>query len=402
MARTRVLRRLQDPAPSSGLRQLTFSGLAGRLAERDAASSARGVFHCAVLLLALGLVLQAGHAATTLRPEDFRADLLRECLDRGLALVVLLVAARYGIPRLRRHLPWLIVLAGLALVAVLVPGLNRSVNGSARWLDLGFSFQPSELARLVLIVWVADRCSRMAPDLPRYKSHVARALGLVLLFALLVWIEPDKGGALVLFSCACMTMWIAGVGMSRVALPFLGVVALGLALAATSDSYARGRLDMWVGKLQNEQVQQSMWALASAGWSGAGFAQGELRNRGFQYMDSDFVFALVNEEFGWFGAALVIALFAALFWYSLRMVLAMRDRFDASAAFGLCIAVAVQALVHMGSVSGLLPPKGMTLPFLSDGGTSLVVTSLGLGLALGAARRSSTECAPCNPSNATV
>jgi cell division protein FtsW len=402
MPRTRALRSIQDPAPSSGLRQLTFQALAERLARQDAAASAQGVFHCALLLLGFGLLLQAGHAATTLRPEDFRADLLRECFDRGLALIVLLLAARVGIGRLRSLLPWLTLGAALSLVLVLVPGLGRTVNGSARWLDLGFSFQPSELARLVLVVWVADRCSRMAPDLPRYQGHVLRALGLVLLFALLVWIEPDKGGSLVLFSCACMTMWVAGVGMSRVALPFLGVAFIGLAAAATSDSYARGRLDMWVGKLQNEQVQQSMWALASAGWDGTGYAQGELRNRGFQYMDSDFAFALVNEEFGWFGAALVLVLYAALFWYSLRMVLALEDRFEASAAFGLCIAVAVQALVHMGSVSGLLPPKGMTLPFLSDGGTSLVVTSLGLGLALGAARRPSTECAPCSPSNATA
>jgi cell division protein FtsW len=129
-----------------------------------------------------------------------------------------------------------------------------------------------------------------------------------------------------------------------------------------------------------------MQADARGGLLGVGYGRGLYRNSGVPYQDSDYVFALVGEELGLLGVALTLGLFLALAWYSLRLVLSIPDRFGALAAFGLLLSVCVQAMVHLQVVVGLAPPKGMTLPFVSDGGTSLFISSLAVGLALGAAR----------------
>jgi cell division protein FtsW len=135
---------------------------------------------------------------------------------------------------------------------------------------------------------------------------------------------------------------------------------------------------------------------------GAGFTHGGFRNHGVPYLASDYAFALVGEELGVLGLWLVLALLCAFLWFSLRLVLSIADRFEALACFGLLVSVGLQAMIHVQVVSGLAPPKGMTLPFLSDGGTSLVVSSMAVGLALGAARRNHEELHPCIRSNATA
>ncbi len=397
--RARILR---DPAPSSGLRQLHFAGLLESMGERDAGPPAAALFAIAVSLLGLGLLLQAGYAATTQTPIDFRADFLHEARDRGLALTVLVAASHVGLKRLERFLPFLMSLAVLGLLAVWLPGIGRSINGSHRWISIGFSIQPSELARLVFVIWVAWYCCKLGSRLHSLRDGVLRMFVPTCLICGLVWIQPDKGGAAVLFACACGTMWVGGVDASKVATPFFALVVGAMSLAATADSYARRRIDMWLGEHRNEQVQAGLDAIASAGWFGSGFSAGELRNRGVSYMDSDLMLALIGEEFGLFGLALVLGLYCAMFWFAFRMVLSIRGRFEAAAAFGLCSAVAMQTLVHAGAVSGLIPPKGMTLPLLSDGGTSAIVSCLGLGLAIGAARASSAKDLSCRKSSATA
>ena len=396
------VRKPRDPAPSSGLVQLQFGSLLERIAERDPRPAAQGLFCVALALLGLGLLLQAGYAATTLDPAAFRHDFLHEARDRALALCALVLACRLGLRGLERFLPLLVTLAFASLFLVWMPGIGRSVNGSYRWIDLGFSIQPSELARVALVIWVAWYCVRLGPRLHSLRQGVLRMFLPTCALCALVWVQPDKGGALVLFACACATMWVGGVDGSKVATPFFLLVLGAMGLAATADSYSRGRIGMWLGDVRNEQVQAGLDAISGGGMLGAGFGAGELRNRGVSYMDSDLVLALVGEEFGLFGLVLVLGLYAALFWFAFRMVLSIRGRFEAVAAFGLCLAVALQTLVHAGAVSGLIPPKGMTLPLLSDGGTSGIVSCLGLGLAIGAARASSVSASPCNPSNATA
>ncbi len=402
MARTRSI---ADPLPTSGLRQLTLGGWVRGFASADPGDAVRHANRLAATVMALmafGFLLQASHAATTLSPQAFRADLVGEIGVRTVGLGVLLCAWRLGPTRLRPLLAPIVVLSLLLLLLVWVPGVGRSVNGASRWIHVGLSIQPSELARIALVLWIADRCVRAGPRLLEFFRGVLPVLALAVVFFLAVVLQPDLGAALLLLLTALATMWVGGAGLGAAALPLVVGFGAAIFLAVRFLPYVKSRLDMWVGDAHNEQLSDSLGALANSGQYGVGFANGELRNRGFNYMDSDFVFALVGEEFGFAGVVLVVGLLAAFLWNALRLILALPRRFEATVAFGLCLSVALQAHLHILVSTGLAPPKGMTLPFLSAGGTSFVVSSLAIGLALGAARTSShSPIEPCSRSNAT-
>ncbi|MFM7282042.1 MAG: FtsW/RodA/SpoVE family cell cycle protein, partial [Planctomycetia bacterium] len=143
---------------------------------------------------------------------------------------------------------------------------------------------------------------------------------------------------------------------------------------------------MFLGSASNHQVEQSEVAMSSGDFFGVGLGQGMWRNARVPYLETDYVLALTGEELGLFGVWLVIALLAAFAWFGLRFLLSIRDRYCALAAFGLLLSFSLQSMVHVQVVTHLAPPKGMPLPFLSHGGTALLVSSFAIGLALGAAR----------------
>jgi cell division protein FtsW len=202
---------------------------------------------------------------------------------------------------------------------------------------------------------------------------------------------------MLLLLCMLGTMWVGGARPTHVAGSLAGIGGSALLLGFTLIPYIRRRIEMFVGSTDNDQITGSLLAMHSGGFFGVGLGQGVFRNHGVPYLESDFVFAQVAEEFGLFGMLLVLGLFMAFLWFGLRLVLSIRDRYDALASFGLLLATALQAMLHVQVVAGLAPPKGMTLPFISHGGTSLVVSCLCTGLALGAARRTAGAEARLQP-----
>lgn len=359
-----------------------------RAQDVDPTEPAVRLFWIVLALTGLGLLMQANHAATTQAPDVFWSGLWSQAFFRCAALTALLVGFRMGPERLRRFIPALVVASLLALALVYVPGIPSAVNGSRRWLPLpgGLTFQPSELARIVAILWVADRCIRLGPDVTDWKRGVWPMLRLGLLMFALIVCETDLGGALLFLSCFLITMWVGGARLAHLSGPFVFAAGAAAIALLTGVSYVRHRIEMWLGHQQNDQVVRSTEAIASGDWTGVGLGQGLFRNAGVPYLESDYVYALVGEELGLFGQLALIALYLGLLWYALRLVLSIKDRYAALCCFGLLLSVALQAMVHLQVVSGLAPPKGMTLPFVSHGGTSLVVSSLAVGLALGAAR----------------
>ena len=346
---------------------------------------------CLVLaIMGLGLILQASHAATIYAdPADFRREVFQQSAFRVVALAVMLIGYRFGPSRLRPLLPALVVLGAILLVGCWIPGLASPENGSNRWITiplLGTTLQPSELARVFLVLWVADRCTRLGPKLLDLRQGVLPILGMGLFFVALIGLETDLGGALVFLTVFLCTWFVGGASFAHFTSSIAAIGGAAFLVAVTSFKYIRHRIDVFLGNAQNDQVTSSIEALGSGQLFGVGFGHGQWRTSAMPYQDSDYVFALLGEELGFFGMALCIGLMVAFVWFSLRLVLTIRDRFAALAAFGLLLSVGLQAMIHMQVVTGLAPPKGMTLPFISDGGTSLVVSSLAVGLALGAAR----------------
>ncbi|MDZ4772078.1 MAG: FtsW/RodA/SpoVE family cell cycle protein [Planctomycetota bacterium] len=367
-----------------------LDSLTQRVETVDPRGPAMSLFWCVLALMGIGLVLQANHAATTQPPDVFWAGLWSQLGFRVAAVVALIAGIRIGPTRLRRYVPALTVAAIVMLVLVYVPGFAASKNGARRWIAfpfIGFSFQPSELARIVVILWVADRCLKLGKTVEDLKRGVVPMLKVGLLCFVLILCETDLGGALLFLLCFLATMWVGGARPIHVYGPLFAAGGIAFLVVITFVGYIRQRIEMWLGSATNDQVLRSSEAIASGDLTGVGLGHGLFRNARVPYLESDYVFALTGEELGLVGMWLVLGLFIAFLWFALRYVLSIRDRYDALCAFGLLLSVGLQAMVHMQVVTGLAPPKGMPLPFLSHGGTSLVVSSLAVGVALGAAFR---------------
>jgi len=365
-----------------------------RATRGDPAEPAAALFLIVLALMGIGLLIQASHAATTRASGEFVEVLRSQVLFRLAGLVVLLLAARLGPSGVRRQIPAATVASLMLLFAVFAPMTRHMVNGSHRWVDLGFVvFQPSELARIVLVLWIADRCVRLGPAVRDVRQGVAPMLAVGLCFFVLIASETDIGGAMLVLLCAFATMWVGGARPTHVVATFGTIAAAALTIGFTAIPYVRMRIESFFGEQTNQQISDGLAAMQSGGLLGTGLGHGVVRNLGVPYLESDLVFAQVGEELGLIGMLVVLALFAAFLWHGLRLVLSIRDRFDALASFGLLVSTALQAMLHIQVVVGLAPPKGMTLPFISHGGTSLVVSCLGVGLALGASQRSVRETA---------
>lgn len=358
----------------------------------DASPEARRLFYAVLGLLALGFLLQVSHASTTLPEALFRDHLARLAVMRGIALLLIVGLWQLGTERLKAVAPALAVLALLLLVAVFVPGLQHKINGSRRWVDLPlvpFNVQASDVARVFGIVWLARRCEDLGPRVEEGLRGYLPTLGMGLLFCALVFLEPDLGSTILLGATWGTVMWVAGFQQRHIATSAAALGSAALVAGATMFSHVRDRIDIFLGDATNDQVARSAEAFASGGLFGVGLGQGEYRLAGLQYQQTDFVFALVGEELGLFGALLVILAYGAILWSGLRIARTVESRFSALVALGLTVGVCLQALVHISVVTRLAPPKGMTLPFISDGNTSLLASSLAVGLILGATSRGS-------------
>ncbi|MCH2103475.1 MAG: FtsW/RodA/SpoVE family cell cycle protein [Planctomycetes bacterium] len=400
MARFR--RRKGDPTPPTkevqhGLWEAMSqraTGLVRRVAAPDPAQPAFIVLSCVLALFVIGFILQASHAATTRGIEGYEAEVIQQARYRTAALVCLLMGVRLGPQTFQRLVPYLFVLSLFLLIAVWIPGIAKPENGSHRWVDVfGFSFQASELARVALVLWTADRCARMGAERMSETRNLLPVVGVGILVCMLVFLEPDLGGSVVLMCCFFPTLWVGGASTTRALGPLLGLIGVGGAIAYSANEYVRSRVHIFLHGASEGQVSDAEAAIWSGGLTGEGLGNGLSRRLGFIHQETDYVFSLVGEELGLLGMLIVIGLFGCIAWFGLRMVLAIPDRFRALSAFGLLLCVLIPALVHMLVAVGLAPPKGMTLPFLSNGGTSLVMSSLACGLALGAARTRQSDSA---------
>ncbi|MCB9910177.1 MAG: FtsW/RodA/SpoVE family cell cycle protein [Planctomycetes bacterium] len=371
----------------------------------SASKAAWAVLGTVLALMAFGLLVQISHASTTLPKAAFGHEVRNLVGMRLAGLFVLGVAAWMGPRGIERFLPWITGAVLILLVLVFLPGFQSQINGSRRWVQLpGFpmTLQPSELARVVGVLWVAWRCALLGDGVQDARRGYLPMLAMAGLFAGLILAEPDLGGALLFLVCYLSVLFVGGARWTHMGLSACALLAGSLVVAATAFHYVRERLAIWMGDSTNDQVRRAMEAIASGDGLGVGIGQGGFRNQSLQYMQTDYVFSMVGEEFGLLGSALVIGLFLALLFHGLRMVRAIPDRFSALAAFGLLVSVVVQAMLHLQVVTGLAPPKGMNLPFVSDGGSALLATCLAVGIALGAARghgvpRGSLSNTPASP-----
>lgn len=299
----------------------------------------------------------------------------------------------------------LLLLAGfLLLISVLVPGVGYEVNGSTRWVRLGvMNVQVSEPARLCLLLYLAGYLVRRNRSLREQFTGFLRPMLLLTLACGLLLAEPDFGAAIVLLATALAMLFVAGARLRDFCL-FFGATVIAMGALAVTSSYRlqrlTGFLDPWADPFDSGfQLTQSLIAIGRGEWLGVGLGNGVQKLFYLPEAHTDFVFAVYAEEFGLLGSVVLIAIFAALLWRIFRLATraARADRFfEAYLAVGLGTWLGLQAFINIGVNMGLLPTKGLTLPLISYGRSSLIIFMISLGLLLRIHHELSTDTRPAN------
>ena len=326
----------------------------------------------------IGQLRTAGEDAV-LRP------LASHALKLLLALLGFLLALRVGPRQLFGAARWAWAAGVVLLVAVLLLGVER--NGARRWFEVaGTSFQPSEVARVATILLLAAWMSGARDRVGQLWTGVCVPFLLVALPAGLVMLEPDFGSAVFLLFMGVFVMWIGGARARHLLCAFLPAIAGAAILGWTHFGHFRTRLSTFMNPDADYQVRQALSALGSGGLLGQGLGNGTAKWGFLPESDDDFLFAVVGEELGLIGTAAVLALYALILWHGVRVLLGLRSRFGLVVGAGLLLQVVVQAVLNVAVVTAVAPNKGLPLPFVSAGGTSMVVLCISVGLLLGLTR----------------
>ncbi|HVP34967.1 MAG TPA: putative lipid II flippase FtsW [Steroidobacteraceae bacterium] len=343
-------------------------------------------------LLLLGLVMVTSASVSIASRETGQPFYY---LERQLALVgvgTLCAALVFSIRTewLERASGPLLIVALVLLVLVLVPGLGHAVNGSRRWLRLaGVNFQVSELARVLVLIYVASYAVRREAQLRESLTGLAAPLALLTLAAALLLVEPDFGAASVLFATGFGLLFLAGARL-RFVLATMALAAGGFALLALGSSYRVRRLtaflDPWADPYHSGfQLTQSLIAIGRGQWLGVGLGESVQKLFYLPEAHTDFLFAVLAEELGLIGVVLTLALFLALIWRAFHIARLASEaglKFPAYLAAGFGLWAGIQTFINVGVNMGVLPTKGLTLPLMSYGRSSLIVTLAWVGLLL--------------------
>jgi len=307
----------------------------------------------------------------------------------GLILTVLVMG--FDLNKVNRYSKIILFVSVIPLILVLIPGIGRSVSGAKRWIDLGIlHFQPSEIVKITVLIYIAGFVSRknsLMGDLFYGYIPPLAVIGSVLL---LIVLEPDFGTALTIGFIGILLLFIAGSKIIHMAFtvllsfPFLYYLVM-------SAPYRRRRILVFLNPWADQkgagfQIVQSFLALGSGGLLGVGLGQSRQKLFFLPASHTDFIFSIIGEELGFVGAIFLISLFAILVWQGIRIAIKIDDCFRKYLVFGIIFTIGFEVIVNLGVVSGLLPTKGLPLPFISYGRTSLIMHMVAIGFVLNAAR----------------
>ena len=303
----------------------------------------------------------------------------------GIILLFIVSKINYKIYYEKANLILLICL--ILLILVLIPGLGIVRNGSRSWFGIGsFSIQPSEFSKIGLIIFTSKYLSKSNKFLKDYKKGVFPILFILLLIFGLIMLEPDFGTGMIIVITIIALLFIAGVNMKFFLyfclLGIIGIVGL-IIIAPYRMDRITSFLNPWSDPLGTGfQIIQSLYAIGPGGLFGTGYLNSRQKNFYLPEPQTDFIFSIIAEEFGIVGALVVLSLFALLLTCCIKITLKQEDKFAKYLCFGLTFQLIVQVIMNLSVVIGLIPVTGVTLPFLSYGGSSLLTSLIGIGIIL--------------------
>ena len=348
-----------------------------------------------LLLTALGAVMiySASFARALYETGDGGYFFKRELVFSLLGILVMLLVSRVRAELLRKLAFPILGVAIVCLVLVFVPGIGQSENGATRWIRLGISFQPSEIAKLGVILSFAALITRFDTKMETFRWGIAPFVAILGIIVVLLRLEPHNSAIVIIVCTAGAMLFLGGV---RYRWFVLGgaVMLIGIVLILGAGGYEVSRITAWRDPFSDPtddgyQIIQSLYAIGSGGVLGLGFGHGRQKYLYLPEEHNDYIFSIVCEELGLVGAVAILILYMLLilrgYWISMHL----KDRFLSLTVAGITTLTALQVFFNIGVVTNLLPSTGISLPFFSYGGTALMIQLGEMGIILGASRKCS-------------
>ncbi len=345
-------------------------------------------------LMSLGVVLiySASIVSAEIMTGDGAYFLRRQLIHLALAIGAMVLMLNVHHELIHRLTVPLFCGAIVLLIMVLIPGLSSTVKGAARWIAVGpIRLQPSEVAKMAWVIALAWYLSRQQDELHDWRVAWAKPIGIFSVLGILLMLEPDFGSTLICAGMMVLMVWVAGarwLHLGAVSLAGLGFIAMAIA----AEPYRLRRLAAFLSPDKDTQgvsyhINQALISFSSGGWSGLGLGESRQKLLYLPEAHTDFIFSILGEELGLIGVLCLIALFILFAWRGFRTAWQAPTAFGGLLAFGLTAQITFQAATNMAVATALLPTKGLTLPFISYGGSSLVTLGLMVGILLNISKR---------------
>jgi len=346
-----------------------------------------GLLFPVLFLVGIGIVMVYS-ASSALALKEFGSDVhfLKKQALFSLAGILILVTCRHFPYRLLKPLTYPILLTAIVLLCIVhIPGMGVTAGGATRWIRLfGFSFQPSEFARLALVIYIAYSMSRKIDEIHDFYIGFLPHLIVLGIFTALIIIQPDFGAIVILGAITWIMLFVGGVKVIHLGtcllflFPFIYVFLI-------NATYRARRLmsfmDPWqYSSDEGYQAVHSLMAFGSGGIWGTGIGKGVQKLFYLPEPHTDFIFSVIGEELGLVGVMVILLLYTTILFRGISIARNAPDEFGAFVATGITAAIGLQVCINMGVALGLLPTKGLTLPFLSYGGSSLVMSMASIGI----------------------
>jgi len=344
-------------------------------------------FFSILMLMAMGVVMVYSASASLAAAKGHSPMMffIKQIMWIVIGFISLLFFKQFDYNRLKEHIPVILILTFLALVAVLINAPD--INGARRWFRLGtLSFQPSELAKLSIVIFLAGYIHDWNKKMKDFKIGLINPFVIICPILLLIFAEKDFGMPAIIFLTVMILLFIAGTKLKHLLLVLLPIVPFAV-FFILKHKYRINRLAIFLNPWSDPdgkgyQVIQSLSAFGSGGLFGCGLGKSKINNLYLPESHTDFIFPVIGDEGGFIGTMIILIFFIVLFYIGVRISKNAKNVFGSVMAFGITLSIALQAIVNMGVSLSLLPNKGMPLPFISSGGSSMLVTLTSIGILL--------------------
>ena len=347
------------------------------------------LFFTTLLLVLIGIMMIFS-ASAILAKENFGDTyyfLKKQLVFFCIGFVILFMCKEFSYKRYEKLIYPMLAATFCLMIVSFIPGISHSAKGATRWISVaGFTVQPSELAKIVVVIFTAYLISKKGERIREFTKGFLPVIGISGLFILLILAQKDLGSAFVLASVVFILLFVSGTHIKYLLTMILASAPM-LYFLIFSVSFRKRRilafLDPWKYQLDyGFQIIQSFVAFKSGGLTGVGLGESKQKLFYLPEAHTDFIFSVIGEEFGLVGVVVVISLFLFFVWQGLKIALKTKDPFGMYLALGLTALIGLEAFINFGVVMGVLPTKGLALPFISYGGTSLITSLMAVGILL--------------------